>query len=103
MPRKKRTAGQEPPEEKTTLRERVADAVDLSKEVLLDTVLISCIGNRELTLENYKSILAYSDTCIRVKTNPRVVEITGSHLEIRNITRELLYITGRIDQFSFRS
>lgn len=91
-----------PAEEKSTLRERVADAMDISKEVLLDTVLISCIGNRELTLENYKSILEYSDTCIRVKASPKIVQIQGTHLEIRNITRELLYITGRIDQCGFQ-
>lgn len=100
MPRKKQPPEQEPVT-KPTLREKFADAADLSKEVLLDAVLISCIGNRELTLENYKSILAYSDTCIRVKCNPRNAEICGMHLELRNLTRELLYITGRIDQISF--
>ncbi len=88
-------------EEKTTLRERLADAVDISKEVVLDTVVISMIGDRELTLENYKSILAYSDTCIRVKAKPYPVKITGKGLEIRNITRDLLYITGRIHYFGF--
>ncbi len=85
-------------EEKITLRERVADAMDIPKEVVLDTVLISCIGNRELTIENYKSILEYSDTCIRIKANPKPVRITGGRLELRNITRELLYIVGRIDR-----
>ncbi len=83
-------------EEKVTMRERLADAIDVSKEIVLDAVLISAIGDRELTLENYKSILAYSDTCIQVKAKPYPVTITGAGLEIRNITRELLYITGRI-------
>lgn len=100
MPRKKQTPQQETVQ-KPTLRERFADVADLSKEVLLDAVLISSIGNRELTLENYKSILAYSNICIRVKCNPRNVEICGKHLELRNLTRDLLYITGRIDQISF--
>jgi len=85
-----------------TIREKFADAVGISKEILLDTVLVSCIGSHELTLENYKSILAYSDTVIRIKANPRTVEITGKNLEIRSITREMLYITGRIDRFGFQ-
>ncbi|MBO5363920.1 MAG: hypothetical protein J6A56_00445 [Clostridia bacterium] len=88
-------------QEKATVRERIADAIDISKEVVLDTVLISCIGDRELTLENYKSILTYSDVCIQVKANPYPLTITGSGLEIRNITRELLYITGRIHAVEF--
>lgn len=89
--------------ENPTIREKFADAVDISKEVLLDTVLISCIGNREMTLENYKGILEYSDTCIRIKAKPAQVKITGAGLELKNITRDLLYITGRIDKFCFVS
>ncbi len=91
----------DPPEKKTTARERLADALDISKEVVLNAVLISCIGDRELTLENYKSIMEYTDTCIRVKANPYPVKITGTGLELRNITRDLLYITGRIHTFGF--
>ncbi len=89
-------------DEKTTMRERLADAIDISKEVVLDTILISSIGNRELTLENYKSILLYSDTCIRVKANPYPLTITGTGLEIRSISRDLLYITGRIHAWEFQ-
>lgn len=88
-------------EEKATLRERFADAVDLSKEIILDAILISAIGDRELMLENYKSILSYSDTCIQIKAKPYPLTITGSGLEIRNISRDLLYLTGRIHGISF--
>ena len=89
--------------ETSTLRERFADAMDIPKDAVLDTVLLSCIGNRELTLENYKSILEYSDTCIRVKANPKPIRITGARLELRNITRELLYIIGRIDRIELEN
>lgn len=88
-------------EEKTTLRERLADAIDVSKEVVLDTVLVNMIGDRELTLENYKSILEYSPTCIRVKAKPYPLQVAGQGLEIRNITRDLLFITGRVHHLSF--
>lgn len=90
-------------EERPTLREKVADAMDIPKDVVLDTVLLSCIGNRELTLENYKSILEYSDTCIRVKATPKPVRIIGARLELRNITRDLLYIVGRIDRIELEN
>lgn len=88
-------------EEKTTLRERFADAVDLSKEIILDAVIISAIGDRELMLENYKSILSYSETCIQIKAKPYPLTITGTGLEIRNISRDLLYLAGRIHSISF--
>lgn len=87
----------------STVREKLADAVDISKEVMLDVVLVSIIGDRELTLENYKGILEYTDTCIRIKAKPKTVKITGCDLELKNITQELLYITGKINCFSFVS
>lgn len=83
-------------EESRPIRERMAEAFDLPKEALFDTVLISCIGNRELTVENYKSILEYSDRCIRIQASPRPIKISGQHLELRSISRELLYIVGQI-------
>lgn len=88
---------------KPTIRERFADAVDISKDVILDTALIRMIGNRELTLENYKGILEYTETCIRVKAKPYIIKITGSGMEIKMITQEMLYITGRILCFSYES
>lgn len=88
-------------EEKITLRERFADAVDLSREILLDAVMISAIGDRELMLENYKSILSYSETCIQIKAKPYPLTVTGTGLEIKNISRDFLYLSGRIHSIAF--
>lgn len=88
-------------EEKATLRERFADAVDVSKEMILDSVLISSVGDRELMLENYKSIMSYSETYIQIKAKPYPLAVRGTGLEIRNITRDMLYLTGRIHSISF--
>lgn len=84
-----------------SLREKIADSIDISKEVILDTVLLTMIGEREMTVENYKSIITYTDTKIKLKAKPYPVEIIGTGLEIRSLTRELLYITGRIRSFSY--
>lgn len=88
---------------KPSLREKFADAMDISKDVILDTALIRMIGDRELTIENYKGIVEYTDTCIRVKAKQNMLKVTGKNLEIKTITQELLYITGRITCFSFES
>ena len=39
--------------EKPTLRERIADGLDASKEVILDVPKIVFIGSREVVIENY--------------------------------------------------
>lgn len=86
---------------KKTLREKIADTVDVSKEAILDCVMISVIGTREMTLENYQNILAYHENCIRVKAKPHPVCIRGKQLELGTITRDFLYITGSIEEICF--
>lgn len=88
-------------EERATLRERFADAVDLSKEILLDAVMVSSVGNRELIIENYKSILSYSETCIKIKAKPLPLTIIGNGMEIRYISKDLLSLTGRVQSITF--
>lgn len=87
--------------EEATLREKLADAVDISKDQILGVPLVSMIGDREMTIENYVGILEYSDTIIRIKCKALSVRIDGSGLEIKTMTREFLYITGRIKCFSY--
>ena len=87
--------------EKATLREKVADSLDTSKEVILDAAKLTLIGNRELVVENYKSIAEYNETKIILAATPNKIEILGTDLEIRSMARELIYITGRISALGF--
>lgn len=82
-------------------REKIADTLDLSKEILLDTSKIVAIGNRELTIENYQGVIEYTSSCIRLLSNPCAIEIGGCNLEIKTMTRDFLYITGTITCVSF--
>lgn len=90
-----------PASERRSPRERIADAFDLSRDVILDTVTVKVVGCREMTIQNYKGILEYSDTCIRIKAKPQAVKICGRGLELKTITDEVLYITGAIHSFAF--
>lgn len=86
---------------RSSLREKLADAVDVSKDIILDTVLIQAIGTHELTIENYKGILEYSDRCIKVKAKPKCICVQGSNLELICLTDELLNIRGCVSCISF--
>lgn len=88
--------------EKETFRERVADSFSVSKEVVLDAARLVFLGNRELTVENYKSIAEYKEDKIIIETNPHRLVITGEGLELKSIAKELLFIEGRIYSVEFR-
>lgn len=87
---------EEQKEEKKSIKEKVADALDISKELMMDAAKLVLIGEHELMIENYKGILEYDEKLIRVKTIGRTVRISGSALEIRTITDEDIQVVGRI-------
>lgn len=83
--------------DKKSIKEKVADAFDLPKELMLDAFKLVLVGESELMIENYKGILEYDDSIIRIKTAGRTVRISGSSLEIRTITDEDIQVVGRIN------
>ena len=84
-----------------TIREKIADAVDISKNIMLGMPLVTMVGDRELTIENYAGIIEYGDEIIRIKCKAVNVSITGKNMELKTMTEEFLYITGRFKCFSF--
>lgn len=87
---------------KETLREKMANSLDASKEVILDAAKLTFVGNRELMVENYMSIAEYTENKIILIANRQQIEISGAGLEIRSMARELLYISGQISALNFK-
>ncbi len=88
--------------QKNTLREKMAESLDASKEVILDAAKLTFVGDRELVVENYKSIAEYSEDKIVIEANPSQIKILGEGLTIKGMARELLYIKGRIQTLEFK-
>ncbi len=84
-----------------SIKEKIADAVDFSKDIILDSSLMKMTGNRELIIENYKGILEYSDSVIRIKAKPKTIKLSGANLEFKTITDEVLLISGKFSQIAF--
>lgn len=77
-------------------KRNVTDALELPKEVMLNLPLISLMGKEELTIENYKGIMEYSDQCIRVNTAAGILKIQGKGLLLKQLTAECVVISGGI-------
>lgn len=91
MPRRSEKA-----ENRQSLRGRIADSVNASKEVFLDVTRIIIIGKGEISIENYKGIVEYTAERIVLEAKPRRIRLSGRELEVKSITDELLYVTGEI-------
>ncbi len=84
-----------------TARERLAEAADVSKEIILDVPKLVFIGNREAAVENYKGISEYTANKIAVETKRGRICMEGESLEVKTIADDMLCITGKIKKTEF--
>lgn len=88
-------------ENKTKLKEKVSEALELPKEVVLNVPKITMIGTGDLIIENYKGIIEYSNDRIRINTGVGVIKISGNRLTIKEITSEDIMVNGDISSLEF--
>ena len=88
--RKRKTAAAEKP----TARERLADSVDVSKELILDVPKLVFIGNRE-------GISEYTENRILVEGKAYRLCLEGAKLEVKTITEDMLCVSGKIKKLEF--
>ncbi|HOQ37145.1 MAG TPA: sporulation protein YqfC [Acetivibrio sp.] len=99
--RRSRTQKSKGEENKRKLKEKVAELLELPKEVVMDLPKITMFGDRNLLVENYKGIIEYDDNKIRINTGKGIIKVTGEKLVIKEITQEDLMIDGDIDTLEF--
>jgi sporulation protein YqfC len=86
---------------KAGLKEKFAEMLELPKEIVLNIPKVTIVGNRDMMIENFKGIMEYEDTRIRVNTGAGVIRITGAGLLIREITSEDIIVSGEIHALEF--
>lgn len=101
MARKARRKKKEITEPKPKIKEKVADMLELPKEVVLNIPKFIMLGMGNLIIENYKGIVEYDDNRIRINTGSGMVKISGERLFIREITSEDIMVEGEIKSLEF--
>ncbi|MGL4799885.1 MAG: YabP/YqfC family sporulation protein [Cellulosilyticaceae bacterium] len=86
---------------KVPLIDRVTDGLDLPKETFYDMPYITLLGNKEIQIENFISILAYTEEHIRLKTQCGTLMIEGKKLEAKHMNSESMCIRGAITGIAF--
>lgn len=96
---KKRTTSPQPLQK--TAMEKVAEKLDIPKELALQLPRLILTGHRELYIENYRGILEYTDTLIRIATSSKNVKVCGNALGIKSIASEEITLEGNIQSVQF--
>ena len=83
------------------IREQVIEQLELPKDFLLGEAIVTVTGRKELLIENYKGILNYEDSFIKIQAKNCRVIIIGRHLSIDYYTNEEMKITGFFEQIQY--
>ncbi len=61
-------------------KEAICETLKLPRDVLLGEMLISFVGRRQMVVENYRNLILYTDTCIRLQGRSGRLSVAGSRL-----------------------
>ena len=73
----------------------------MPKEVVLDLPKLTVYGSNQATVENYGGIIEYDEAHVRLKTNVKVISISGKNLELKTITDVDVLVEGDIDKIEY--
>lgn len=76
-------------------REIIVEKFDLPKDVVLDIPKILIIGDREVTIENHKGIIAFERNIIKINSRFGPITINGQNFEILYIGSSTTTISGK--------
>ncbi len=76
--------------------ELITESLGLPKDTVLGAALVRSIGNRELYVENFRSIIEYTERKVRLQTKTCKLTIEGKCLFIEYYNCEEIKITGYI-------
>ena len=77
--------------------QRLADSVDLRGETLPYMPVVEIAGDQRVLIEHHKGLTEYSRHRICVKVHYGIVTVCGGCLELTQMTKEQLIISGHID------
>ena len=83
------------------LKINLTSALELPEEIMLNLPLITFTGRTNMSIENYKNIVEYSQKRIRISTTDGVITIDGINLSLKELTKNLIVIDGEISNLEF--
>ena len=74
----------------------------MPKDVVLGVPIVTLTGQVEVSVENYRGIIEYTDVLIRIKSKSGQIKISGKNLEIEYYTNDEMKITGRVEKVEYQ-
>ncbi|MCI8453868.1 MAG: sporulation protein [Lachnospiraceae bacterium] len=82
-------------------RDALSKALMLPQDAVKGETLLTFTGQRVVYIENYRSILLYSDTKIQIQAKHYRLTVAGRNLSICYYDKDEMKITGHVEAISF--
>jgi sporulation protein YqfC len=80
---------------------RLADALELPKEVYFDLPRVVVIGNLQVSVENHRGLLAYDGNTVVLGLHAGRLVVTGEGLVVGTVGPAQITIAGRLQGLRF--
>lgn len=80
---------------------RLDSILEMPKEISSNEPKITILGFEEMLIENYKGILDYQEFFIRINTHIGILNINGYNLDLTEMTKDDILVTGKIESLDF--
>lgn len=77
------------------------DSAGVFADALGEETLLTLIGTRAVHIENYRSILVYTDSEIRIQCRHYILSVSGKKLKICYYDKDEMKISGRLEVIRF--
>lgn len=82
-------------------RERILNKLEFPGDISMDLPKIIIIGNREITIENHKGIIAFESSMVKINSRIGGIIIKGKNFEILFIGETSITISGKFEEISY--
>lgn len=88
---------------KNNLKNKISETANMPKDILSGLPILKMWGDSELYIENFRGLLEYMDTLIRLQARIGKIVIKGKMLQIEYYTNDDMKITGTIEMIEFQT
>ncbi len=81
---------------------RLVDQTDLPAEAVVGATVVEIADDRRVLIENHRAIVEYGDERICVRVRFGSIVICGKKLQLAQMTKGQLVITGQIESLCFQ-
>ena len=74
---------------------------EVPSDIILKQINIGMKGNTDMTIENHKGLVMYDNNNIEILSNKRRIKVSGCELFISEYNRNVIHISGIIEEVVF--